>query len=261
MLLKFTTFEGILSLLNTLALAFLVGKLLRNSLHQTYRALFWFLVAQVLASAVLLSLPVRSNVYAWTYLTAETIIIVLAIFVVHELYLLALAPHPALSAAGRKAILYIFPTTFVIALLSTAIDATVLPSQSQIVHRFFTVERVVDVAIFLFLILIGGLMLWFPLVMRRNIMLYVGGFIVYFVARACGLLLANILPPSAIQQVSNTLMGVTFACLIFWIVALRRENEERMSVTGHRWDPGAMAHLSEQLSAINTALARLIRQS
>jgi len=50
------------------------------------------------------------------------------------------------------------------------------------------------------------------------------------------------------------------ACLVFWIWGFRQESEDRITVTGHRWDPSQMERLTSQLDSINAALERLSRR-
>jgi hypothetical protein len=127
-------------------------------------------------------------------------------------------------------------------------------------HRFLTVERSLDFAILIFLLLITGLVIWFPLKVRRNIVLYISGFMVFYLSRTCGTLLANLLSPQFLNVINNALMSLSFCCLIGWLSSLRREGEDTTDVVGHRWNPAAIERLSDQLDAINATLVRFGRR-
>jgi hypothetical protein len=256
---KLQTAEGMLSFLNLIVLALLVWKFQTRHLRSVYPALFWCITAEAVAAAALLFVPWRSNLYALLYFASEGVIVALSMMVVYEVYRIALSPLPAISAICRKAIVIVFPCTAAVALFSAVLDSKILPNQSRIVHRFFTVERILDINILFFLLGITALMLWFPLVMRRNLVLYIAGFVVHFLGRSCGLLLANVLPQQHLRSVSNSLMAISLVCCILWLAGLRREDEDQTAVTGHRWNPAAMEDLTAQLSQINSALARLVR--
>jgi hypothetical protein len=116
-----------------------------------------------------------------------------------------------------------------------------------------------DFVILLFLLLITILLLWFPIKLRRNIVVYIGGFGLFAAARSGGLLLANRLPAAATYTVSTILLAVTLLCLLIWIVGIRPEGERSIALPGHSRDPEASERLSRQLDAINTALARFAR--
>ena len=117
-----------------------------------------------------------------------------------------------------------------------------------------------DFTILMFLLLITAFMMWFPIKVRRNIMLYIGGFVVFYLSRTFGLLMINLLSPASLQVITNVLMSCSLGCLVGWLFGLRRENEDTTTTIGHRWNPGAIERLSGQLDAINAALTRFGRR-
>ena len=116
-----------------------------------------------------------------------------------------------------------------------------------------------DFTILIFLLFITAFMMWFPVKVRRNIMLYVGGFVVFYLSRTFGLLTINLLPPRSINVITNVLLCLSFGCLMGWLFGLRRESEDITTTLGHRWNPDAMERLSGQLDAINATLVRFWR--
>jgi hypothetical protein len=146
-----------------------------------------------------------------------------------------------------------------VALSGITLDSAILAGQSPAVHRFATFERSMNFVILLFLLLISVLLLWFPIKVRRNIVVYISGFVLFSASRSVGLLLANLLPPSETRLVSTVLLGLTFVSLMIWIAGIRPEGELVTATPGYRRNPETMQRLSHQLDSINAALARFVR--
>ena len=190
----------------------------------------------------------------------ESANVALSVLVVLELYQLALAGQPALAGFGRKTVAYALALAGLIAVGGVTLDATVPPGQPRFRHYFFTAERTMDFTILIFLLFITAFMLWFPVKIRRNIALYMGGFAVFYFSRTFGLLMINILPPASLKVITNVLMSCSVCCLLAWLFGLRRETEDTTTIVGHRWNPAAMEHLKAQLDAINVTLVRFGRR-
>ena len=251
--------ERVLWYLNFGATLILVFRFIQCKLFGIYRFLFLYWLVQAVTDIVMFPVPLRSDLYAYLYLSFQTINLILAVCVVQELYEMALAGHPALAAFGRKSVLLVMGLAALFGAAGVVLDSTVLPGQYWRVHRFFTMERTMDFMILMFLLLISGFLLWFPVRVRRNITVYLTGFVLFYFSRSGGLLLANRLPHEFARSVSSVLEGLTLACLLVWIWGLRAEGERETTVTGHRWNAAAAGRLSLQLDEINTALARFAR--
>src|SRR6185295_3076613 len=120
-------------------------------------------------------------------------------------------------------------------------------------------ERTIDSTILMVLLFISGFLLWFPVRVRRNIVVYMTGFVLFYFFRSAGLLVTNLLPYTHRGLLSSVMEGLTLACLLVWIWGLRAEGELETTVTGHRWNAAAAGRLSVQLDEINTALSRFSR--
>lgn len=253
------TFDRVIWYLNIAATLVLLGRLFATGLWRTYRWLFFFFVADTFQSLLLIASLGNRNRYAEMYMGGQAVKMVLSVFVVLELYQLALASHPALAGFGRKTVGWLLVGSSMVAAGGLWMDSSVRPGQSTILHRFFTVERTMDFSVLIFLLLICCFMLWFPVRMKPNVALYIGGFVVWFLARSFGLLMANILSASFFHTMSNAMLAVCFGCLSFWSLALRRGGEFTTLTVGHRWNPAVMERLTGQLESINASLVRLSR--
>lgn len=245
--------------LNIAGEAALLLRLLFSGLAGIYVSLFLFLTADLAEMVGLAVIPLNTKLYGSLYMAGQAVNSVLAVFVVLELYWLALEGHPALARYGRKTVGYVLAAAAAIAACLLVVGHTVPTGQSPVLHNFFSFERTMDVWVLIFLVAISIFMSWFPVRLRRNVAFYIGGFLVYFFSRASGLMLVNLLPPRFQYPVDTAVGFVQFACLLVWLFALRREGEETTTVIGHGWNPAAMERLTAQLASINASLERLSR--
>jgi hypothetical protein len=245
-----------------LNLAAVVGLLFRLStlgLFRIYHGLFFYLLVYALQFTVTAIVPIRTTLYGNLYMLGESTNVILSILVVVELVGLTLASHPALAVFGRKTVAYTMGLAALIATGGVMLDSTVLPGKSRFMQRFVTAERTMDFTILMFLLFITAFMMWFPVKVRRNIMLYIVGFVVFYLSRTFGLLMINLLPLASLSAVNTVFTCFSLCCLIAWLVGLRREGEDTTTIVGHRWNPAAMKRLSGQLDAINAVLVRFGR--
>lgn len=251
--------ERALFYLNFAAELVLLGRLIRGKIYRIYGSLFWYWLAQTLGNVALLSIPLETRRYVYAYWTVQTVTIVMAVFVVLDLYRITFLDHPAVASFARRSMLAAMVLAAVVTLSGAALDPNILPGRYPAIHRFATFERSMNFLILMFMLLIGALLLWFPIKVRRNIVVYMSGFALFSGSRSIALLVSNLLPVSDLRLVSTVLLGLTLLCLVIWIVGLQPEGELVTATPGYRRNPEAMQRLSRQLDAINTALARFVR--
>jgi hypothetical protein len=249
----------VLCFLDLSAILLLLLRLAWLKLYRGYRLLFVYFAVMAVEIALAAWIPQKTNLYAEFYFGAQSVLIVLAVCIVQDLYKQALELHPALATFSRRSVLAVAAFAAVVAAFGAALDRQVLPGQYANVHRFLAIERTLDLMILIFLLLISGFILWFPVKVRRNIVVYIGGFVVFHLSRTVGLLLTNLLPQRNLIPLSNAMQVVFLFCALFWSLGLRTEDLDSRTVAGHRWDPEAMKKLSGQLDAINSALSRFVR--
>jgi hypothetical protein len=251
--------ERALFYLNFSAQLVLLFRLLHSRLYRIYLSLFLYWLVQALPSVALMVIPIHSHPYVYVYWGAQTINVLMAVFVVQDVYRIALLEHPAVASFARRAVLAAMAIAAIVALSGITLDSAILAGQSPAIHRFATFERSMNFVILLFLLLISVLLLWFPIRVPRNIVVYISGFVLFSASRSFGLLLSNLLPPSDTRLVSTILLGLTLLSLLIWIIGIRPEGERVTATPGYRRNPEAMQRLSRQLDSINAALARFVR--
>lgn len=250
--------ERALFYLNFMAQLVLLYRLLHSRLYRIYLSLFLYWLLQALPSVALMAIPIHSHPYVYVYWGAQTINVLMAVFVVQDVYRIALLEHPAVASFARRTVLAAMAIAAIVALSGITLDSTILAGQSRAVHRFATFERSMNIVILLFLLLISVLLLWFPIRVRRNIVVYISGFVLFSASRSFGLLLYNLRPQDA-RLTSTILLGLTLLCLLIWIVGIEPEGELATATPGYRRNPETMQRLSHQLDSINAALTRYVR--
>ena len=251
--------ERALFYLNFIAELALLCRLIQCRLYRIYKSLFLYWLVQTMGGLVLLFAGRGTWLYLYLYWGAQTVNIFMALYVVQDLFHIALAEHPAIASFGRRMVLAAMALGGDGGIGGVTLDATVLPGHYAAIQRFATFERSMNFVILIFLLLISILLLWFPIKVRRNIVVYISGFVLFAAARSFGLLLANLLPQGFTVLVSTILLALTLVCLLIWIIGIRPEGERATATPGYRQDPEAMQRLGRQLDAINATLARFVR--
>jgi hypothetical protein len=251
--------ERALFYLNFIAEVALLCRLIQCGLYRIYKSLFLYWLAQAIGGLVLLFAGSGTWLYLYIYWGAQTVNIFMALYVVQDLFHIALAEHAAIASFGRRMVLVAIALAAAVALAGITLDATIQHGQYAAIQRFSTFERSMNFVILIFLLLISIVLLWFPINVRRNLVVYISGFLLFAAARSAGLLLANLLPQGFTVVVSTILLAVTLLCLLIWITGIRPEGELVSATPGYRRDPEAMERLGHQLDAINATLARFVR--
>jgi hypothetical protein len=105
-------------------------------------------------------------------------------------------------------------------------------------------------------------MAWFPVQLRRNVIVYITGFIIWSLSRSAALhLVIQRSGDTGLSAIVNMIQQVvTVGCLLLWMIGLRKEGEGRTAVVGHLWNRAEAERLSSQLDAINDSLDRMRRR-
>ncbi len=186
----------------------LVASLAYSRLYTVYRFFFVYLIADALETAAGLIVHRNRRLYGEVYFGGQGIRMVLAVFVVLEIYRMALAGQPALARYGKTTVSYVLAAAAIVAASGGWLDRNT-GGRDVVVHRFASFERTMDAWMLLFLLMITVFMVWFPVRLRRNAFLYIGGFVVYFLARSIGLLLSNA-APALVATLDNGMIATQF---------------------------------------------------
>ncbi len=248
-----------LSYIATAAQALLLVKMVVNRLSLIYRWFTAYLAASLLQFLVLYHFRPNQRAYAWIWLVTEAMIAFTAILIVLELYRLVLKDYAGLSTLGRWTLVVALSIAAVVACLTLAPDLSGPP-----VHRALMLLNVMRRAVFsglaIFLLLIAAFLLWCPVPLNRNVVVYCCGFAPYFLGKAATLFMLNLLGPALTRTASTLMLFVDCGCLAIWLFMLNRGGESKMVILRKQWKPGDDARLVEQLDAVNRTLLRAARR-
>lgn len=249
--------KGIWCLTTGLTAAVLV-KLWSSGLLKLYKLFFAYLAVDFLSSIGGMAIPFHSSTYAYFYVAAQTVKIAIAAFMLVEIYSLALEQHPALAQFGRSVIRYILLAAAAIPFIGVFLDQS-SSNPHPYLRAFFTFERTMDSTMAIFLIFISVFMAWFPVRLRGNVIVYIGGFIVWSLSRSAYIDVINHwINDKNVKLATNIAqMCIALGCLVFWLVGFKRQGEARTAVVGHLWNRAEADRLTGQLETINDGLAKL----
>jgi hypothetical protein len=250
----------VLLYVTTALTAAVLVKLWSSGLARIYKLLFCFLVSDLLSSVVALAVLYDTTWYGYFYFSLQTLKFAVAVPVLVEIYSLALERTPALAQFGRNTVIYVLGAAALFPFAGLLMDHS--KSAHPYLRAFLLFEQTMDATMAIFLIIISAFMAWFPVRMRRNVILYAGGFIVWSLSRSAALHVVNQWSGNTTVNLAANLvdMFISMGCLLVWLLGLRREGESRTAVVGHLWNRAEADRLTEQLDAINDSLERLRRK-
>jgi uncharacterized membrane protein len=149
-----------------------------------------------------------------------------------------------------------------LAISATVALATLLPDLGNPAERYpilrimYVAQRVVMSSLVVFFAILTAFLVWYPVPLSRNVVVYCAGYSLYFISSTMGLFVRNIAGESVTRITSTVLQGFAVACLIAWIALLNRQGEtKRLSLRSHMPAPDE-ARLVGQLESINRGLLR-----
>jgi hypothetical protein len=247
--------QQLLIIVQTGALLGLSVRVWWTGLHRVYAYFFIYLFVELSQIALLSSLPFYSNVYRNAWLATESLIVCFYALVVLELYSIVLRDLGGIASVSRRYIKLVLAVAIVMSLAPLLVEKVPV----TITEHFFIFERTVVFSLVLFVLLIAAFLVYYPVPLNRNVIVYSIGYVVYFLTKATALFINN-LSYSWKRQVSTVLLGVSTASLVFWLFALHRRGENKTLVIGHHWSPEDEERVLAQLRAINSSLLRAARK-
>jgi hypothetical protein len=247
--------QGLLVLIQAVVLLALCIRLWWAGLHRVYVYFFSYLLVTFVQTCVPLVVPFDSPIYRNVWLVTESVVVCFYVLVVLELYSVILRNLAGIATLSRRYIQISVGAAVAVSLLLLGLEKT---SGGTLAH-FFVFERAIMFSLVLFLLLLTAFLVYYPVPLKRNVIVYSIGYAVYFLAKAAAIFINN-LGYYWNRQLSNVRLAACLACLVFWLFALNREGETKTVVLGHHWSAEDEERLLAQLKAINTTLARSARK-
>lgn len=231
------------------------AKMFRLGFGPRYRGFCVYMVAAGTQLAGLFCVRWLSSDYLWTWLATEFTIWILYIVVLLELYHLVLEDYPAIMTTGRKLLVWTLGVSVFISGLSLYADLTHAQGPQTMVVYSWILERGVLFSLTLFLLILGGFVARYRLVLRRNATLHTTLFFFYFVSSTLAYFILTLTGRTATDSVNLALLCVSSLCTTLWIVNFEVVGEK--AVISSRPASEDATRLFSQLDELNTALARL----
>ncbi len=234
----------------------LVIRLAATRLYRIYPYFFAFLSFQILRTLVLLPLQPNTYKYALIFLVTQPVTWLLYILVVLELYSLALREHKGIASVSRWVLSGGLAVSVLVSALTLRADLSRVAVRNKLLIYYSVVERGLVFSLVIFLLLITVFLLWFPVSVRRNVVLHAAVYSAYFISSTFALLVRNVAGYQTNRAVNMVLLFVDLMCLTLWIAGLNRHGEEHPVVVRRKWSPEDEALLVQKLDALNSALIR-----
>jgi hypothetical protein len=248
--------ESVLWFVAIACYAILLVRMTTSRLHVIYRCFYFYLIIRLSRSLLLASLDRHSSLYGWTYVATEPVIWVLYVLVILELYGLVLGAYPGIQTLSRRLLAVGLTVSALVAL------ATLLPDMGNPADRYpilrvmLVAQRVVMSSLVVFVTILTAFLVWYPVPLCRNVVVYCAGYCVYFISATLGLFVRNIAGEGVTRITSTVLQGFAAACLIAWILLLNAQGETKRTSVRRHILPTDESRLVGQLDAINRSLLR-----
>ena len=207
--------EFYLQVFSLVASALLALKLLKTQLWRRYLVFFWFCAFRVPDSLwPLLMTDTSTSKYQHTWMLTQPVFWLFHILLVAELYRLILDRHRGIYSLGRWAMYGAVVVAVCISILSLLPHLTPRTTQqSKYLGMEFAIDRGIDFALAIFLILILLFLSRFPIKLSRNVVVHAAVYTVYFFSNAFAVFLRALFGVRANNSTSLLFMGGSCACL------------------------------------------------
>jgi hypothetical protein len=243
----------------------LIIRLLVLRLHRVYQIFCLFLLSELFGSllaSLTLLIPEWLPDYRITWIVADSMIWICTLWTVYALLDAVLMNLPGILGFSRKLLNSAFISAGILAMLTAPPEYTVSGAAAfpdpiaRTVGIVFVLDRVLSTVALLVLVSILGFLLWFPVEVSKNLIVFSTGFLVYFAAKTALLLTSSVWSHESLRLVSNLMMFISGACFAYWAMFISRQGETVPIRIGHSWQAREQERLIGQLEAMNAALLR-----
>ena len=226
-----------------------------SSLYKTYPYFFGYLVLELLQTLLPVFVAVNSRMYRDWYVVSQALLICFSALVVLELYSTVLRGWVGIGNVSRRYIKLTLGIAIALSLLHLILEKP----PNTLTGYLFIFQRPIVSSLLIFILLITAFLLYYPIPIGRNVLIYLMGYAVFFITNATSIFVRNLGYYWA-RPISDVNMAVYEICLAFWLLALHRSGEGKRVVPGHHGSPQDEERLLARLEAINTSLLRAGRK-
>ncbi len=246
--------EFTLLILQASILAGLVVRVVVTGLFRTYPYFFGYLVVASLQGLTLSFLSPSSPSYIYPYLITQALLTCSCALVLLELYALVLRDLRGIASTSRRYLKICLGLAILGSLLLLGLEQT----PHTRVATFGVIDRALVTSMLFFVLMLTAFLVYYPVPINRNLVVYLIGYTLYFLAKASSLLMLNN-NYAWVRQFGFIVVAGSTMSMLFWLVGLRRDGEEMKMTIGHRWNRENQDRMLVQLKAINMSLLRGVR--
>jgi hypothetical protein len=179
------------------------------------------------------------------------------VLMVREVYGLALAHHRGLHTLGRWAMYVAITISVTLSFVSILAKITPkTPQRSRLIGYVFAIDRGVNFALVLFILLILFFLSRYPVPLSRNMVRHSSLLFIYFLSNTAGILLRSIYGRGAkSDEISTVLLGVTTIVTLGWLFLITPAGEEVRKVAVIA--PEHEQRILQQLDSLNHTLMKI----
>jgi hypothetical protein len=252
---RFPPEQIVLLILQNSILAGLIFRVVATGLFRKYPCFFGYLLTASLQAIVLSFLSVDSPSYIYPWMITQALLTCFGALIVLELYTLVLRDLTGIASAFRRYLKICLGLAIVGSLLLLGLEQT----PRTTVSTFLVIDRALVTSLLIFVLMLTAFLVYYPVPINRNLVVYSIGYAVYFLAKASDLLVMNIFY-TGVRPFGAVLVAASTVSMLFWLVGLSRQGEEKTLVIGHRWNREDQDRVLERLQALNASLLRTRRR-
>lgn len=252
---RFPTDVNVLLLLQNAILVGLVIRVLATKLFRKYPCFLGYLLVACLQALIFSFVPYYSASYRYWWLITQALLACFRALIVLELYGLILSDLTGIASRARR----YFKISIGIAILISLLLLLVEKTPHNLYSGFMIFDRAIVTGLLVFVLLLTGFLVYYPIPINRNLVVYSIGYAVYFLAKASALLAVNV-SNTGYRMFDIVVVTASTVSMLLWLIGLSIRGEEKTLVIGHLWNREDHDKVLERLRAINARLLRAGRQ-
>lgn len=252
--------ENLLWYLQQVFIVCLLLRLASQHIILKYKALAAYLAFSAAQSLLLIALTFqnpeyyRTRLYASIWVYSTPVLWLLSTLVALEIYGLVLEQYRGLSILSRRTLAIVLAVSAVGAVVAGSPSFDFTDEKYPILKVVSLLEQTVSLALFFFLLAIALFLLWYPVPLKRNIIVYSYGYSTLLFTIVAAHVIRNMLNVKYVRVASTGLLGVCAVCLALWLVLLNQRGESEVRSAALPRGAESEQRLLDQLGAFNALL-------
>lgn len=232
----------------------LLGRIFQLRRLGEYPAISTFLALQLIRTLWLLQYSIGTNEYSFSWAFTEPLLILSRVLVVFELYEKILASYRGLSFLSRSTMTMVLAASVALSAISHSGEFHSNGDISRLIKAVKLFETTTYTAMLLFLLALAAFMLWFPMPVRKNVLVHCCAFASYFVVSSAAVYLRMLNVAEWGRLSSTWRLAAADFIMLAWIVLLTQRGEQTSGAISFHISASSQERLLGQLDALNRAL-------